>query len=171
MINEIFKTIEDFPDYEVSNLGNVKSNKNKKRNGKIVSILKSQIKRNGYSCVHLVKDRKVFTKNIHRLVAETFLEKIEGKPQVHHLDGDRINNNLPNLKWVNHKENSSVENLKLNLWTRLEGRNKFTDNEIITIYFLVTNGKKSREICKEFNISIQHLQSIKNKKTRKHLWK
>lgn len=42
---------------------------------------------------------------LHRIVAETFLDKVEGKNHVNHLDGDKTNNNRYNLEWCTHKEN------------------------------------------------------------------
>lgn len=42
----------------------------------------------------------------HRLVATAFLEKIEGKDYVHHIDGDKLNNSVDNLRWVASSENA-----------------------------------------------------------------
>lgn len=45
------------------------------------------------------------TKQLHRLVAEAFVPNPEGKPCVDHIDGDRQNNSLDNLRWVSYSEN------------------------------------------------------------------
>lgn len=42
---------------------------------------------------------------LHRLVAECFLEKVEGKTFVNHIDGDKTNNEVSNLEWVTQSEN------------------------------------------------------------------
>lgn len=42
---------------------------------------------------------------IHRLVAKTFIPKIDGKDIVNHIDNDRLNNRVDNLEWVTAKEN------------------------------------------------------------------
>lgn len=44
-------------------------------------------------------------KAVHRLVAEAFLEKSEGATMVDHIDGNRLNNCVENLRWVAPKEN------------------------------------------------------------------
>ena len=42
---------------------------------------------------------------VHREVAKLFIENKENKPQVNHIDGDKLNNHYLNLEWVNNSEN------------------------------------------------------------------
>lgn len=42
---------------------------------------------------------------VHRLLALKYIPNPEGKAQVNHKDGDRLNNSLDNLEWVTHQEN------------------------------------------------------------------
>lgn len=64
-------------------------------------MIKKCINPIGYYIVHL--DRKVYT--LHRLLALTFIPNPENKPEVDHIDGNRLNNSLSNLRWATHKEN------------------------------------------------------------------
>lgn len=79
--------------------------------GQVRRILKSgKIKpvksREGlYYTVSLSKHNVKKSFSVHRLVAETFLEKTEGKTEVNHKDGDKHNNCVDNLEWVTQKEN------------------------------------------------------------------
>lgn len=94
---EIWKTIKDFPNYEVSTHGRV-------RNKKTGHILKPIPDKDGYLRVHLNTDRNV--KRVNRLVADAFIPNPENKPHVNHLDGIKSNNCVTNLVWATIKENN-----------------------------------------------------------------
>ena len=112
---EIWKNIANYNNYEVSSFGNVR-NKNTGR------ILKHGII-GGYYCVGL-SNIKTKTFSVHRLVALTFIENIENKPEVNHKDKNKLNNILSNLEWATIKENSihrsngviQTTNQNLNVW-------------------------------------------------------
>ena len=91
-------------EYQVSNLGNVKSFKFGKE-----KILKPVKDTDNYLRVVLCKDRKQKSYLIHRLVAEVFIPKIEGKNNVDHIDSNRQNNIYTNLRWCTIAENNSFE--------------------------------------------------------------
>ena len=100
---EIWKYIENFPQYQVSNLGRILSLKNPKK----PKILKGRITKKGYHQVHLHDiNGKSYSKQVHRLVLETFSPKVDMKLlEVNHKDENKLNNNLSNLEWVTHTEN------------------------------------------------------------------
>lgn len=64
-------------------------------------------KANGYKTVDLWEDGKSHKKTIHRLLAEAFIPNPENKPTVDHIDGNRQNNSLSNLRWATYSEQNS----------------------------------------------------------------
>lgn len=96
----IWKDIEGATNYEISNNGNVRNKTTKK-------ILKGRKTKGGYLQVSIKFDGEEKFKNqyIHRLVAEAFIENKNNKKEVNHKDGNKLNNNLNNLKWVTSSEN------------------------------------------------------------------
>jgi len=94
--------------YMVSSDGRVKSLPKGKGNGNKSRILKLEsIVRNhtAYHRVSLSKDGKVKRFQVHRLVAFSFIDLVEGKDFVNHIDNNGANNNVSNLEWVTHSEN------------------------------------------------------------------
>jgi hypothetical protein len=77
--------------YEISTTGVV-------RNGNTGRILKTKLT-DGYEVIILRVDGVLRTCRIHRLVAAAFLPNPLNKAEVHHIDGNKINNNVTNLSW------------------------------------------------------------------------
>lgn len=75
-------------------------------NGKMKE-LKGTPNKHGYPTVKLKKDGEYKTQSVHRLIAKTFIDNLENKPYVHHIDHDRLNSQKKNLEWATPKENKN----------------------------------------------------------------
>ena len=84
--------------YEINKNGEVRNAKNK-------NTIVGDINNCGYYRVSLYNQGQSKRYFRHRLVAEQFLDKPEGKDFVNHIDGDKSNNSLENLEWVSQSEN------------------------------------------------------------------
>lgn len=93
---ELWKVIEGFPTYQISNHGRVKN-----INGR---ILKCGLNKNGYPTAHLLRHGTYMTKEIHVLVAKAFIKGERPGTIVKHIDNDKTNNHVLNLKWISHQE-------------------------------------------------------------------
>ena len=95
---EYFRAVSVFTNYEVSSVGRV-------RNSKTGRVLKPSDNNWGYLQVVLRKNCATKTFKVHRLVAETFIENPLSKRCVDHIDGNKRNNTIENLRWASDSEN------------------------------------------------------------------
>lgn len=63
------------------------------------------INQDGYKTVRMQINGNRKTFRIHRLVGEHFVPNIYNKPEINHIDGDKLNNHFSNLEWCTHSEN------------------------------------------------------------------
>lgn len=94
-----FKTLSDFPNYLIYDNGKVYSVKSKK-------FLSAGLSHNGYGMVILQNKGVRKTFRVNRLVAQVFIPNPESKATVNHIDGVKTNNNVSNLEWATHSENT-----------------------------------------------------------------
>lgn len=92
-----WRIIEEFPRYSVSSTGSVRNN----TTGRILKASKSYL----YVDLYFGGNHKVIA--VHRLVAKAFIENPQNKDCIDHIDTNKENNNVSNLRWVTHRENTN----------------------------------------------------------------
>jgi anaerobic ribonucleoside-triphosphate reductase activating protein len=102
---EIWRDIEGFKGYQVSNLGNVRSLNYRKTNK--IQNLKLYLSgpNRGYKSVSMQVGDKVIRRNVHRLVAIAFIPNPQNLPEINHIDENGLNNNISNLEWCDRRYN------------------------------------------------------------------
>ena len=119
---EIWKTLKGYEgDYEVSNMGNVRSVDkvftcySLRGNGihertRYGRVLQPSIQNNGYCVVWLSRNGKVKAHTVHRLIATTFIENPNNYYCVNHKNGNKTDNRVENLEWLNRSTHQSIHN-------------------------------------------------------------
>lgn len=98
MTNQDFVPLQDFPDYLINKLGEIK-------NIHLNRIKKIGVGKRGYPVVSLCQGKRQYVRTVHVLLARTFLPNPKNLPQVNHIDGNKLNYQLSNLEWCTAKEN------------------------------------------------------------------
>ena len=111
---EEWRIIEEFPNYYISNLGEVKNKNNK--------ILKQNNNLYGYKRIGLYKDGEQYFRYIHRLVAFAFLTSADMSYVVNHKDEDKANNCVDNLEWISRCDNTNYGTRNQRVSEKLKGR-------------------------------------------------
>lgn len=161
----IWKDIPDFPQYQINNIGQIRSFKNSKE-GKLLALSPTSDSDPRLK-VKLSKDNKRYSFSVHRLMMKIFcpVENME-KLEVNHIDGNPQNNILENLEWVTSEQNHSHYKNILIPQRKEEGifivgrKPDFLkiifDNGIIHYY------KGENEVVAALNISRNTINRIKN---------
>ena len=131
-LEEEWKDIEDYPNYQISNFGRVKSKERytKAKDNEIIhrkdKMLRSQTDTKGYKYVRLYNSKGFKAKKIYRLVAEHYIPNLDSKPQVNHINGDKADNRVENLEWCTDLENKhhAIENGLVDLELRKSNMSK-----------------------------------------------
>lgn len=168
---EVWKTIPGWENYEVSNIGRVRSKNRiegwrgttRVRAGRILKQRVILV----YPSVGLKMKPRTQTALVHRLVAITFIENPNNLPVVNHKDCDPLNYHVDNLEWTTQKENiAHTVSLGRNVKGETHGCSKFTEDQVR----LIRQSKEgSVSLAKHFGVDRHTISRIRSRKMWKHV--
>ena len=147
-----YRPLRQSDDYLVLSDGRLYSRKSRK-------FLTKKIDSSGYvkySITTIWNDRigkNGIVVNAHRIIAEAFIPNPENYPYVHHIDGNKLNNDVSNLQWVSAKQNTA-EFLKSGIRRKRKKREKYTED---------LPGEEWKEIRNYENYLVSNMGRIRNK--------
>lgn len=155
MEKEIFKGIPGFEDYAVSDLGQVISYKFGKQR-----LLKSRTAGDGYRRVVLYKNGIIDNRKISELVLTTFVGLRPEKMTVSHLNNNKIDDRLKNLKWETFLQNMR-RRISMDQKGEKNANAKLTEKDIIQIKILLKQAYTQGYIAGMFNVNQSYISQIK----------
>jgi len=164
---ETWKQIPDFPLYEASTLGRIRSWM-PFHGEPIPRILKASPASKGRMRVFLRRDGITYTIQVHRLILETFVgPRPEGMESCHYNDNCH-DNRIENLRWDTQEANRADQR-RNNKYCRGEDRpeSKLTEAQVVEIRNRFANGEKAQKLAEEYGICRDNIYHIKSG----HVWK
>jgi hypothetical protein len=169
---EFWKDIEGYEGfYQISNLGRVKALPNSGTGRRPYErILKDCDSGHGYKYVSLTNGVKRKNNYIHRLIANAFLSNPKNLPQVNHIGGNKSNNVLTNLEWIDLTGNMQHA-YSLGLIPRGEKNHlsKLSESQVREIRILYDSGVHRETVKALYNISFPQYHRIGHRKLWKHI--
>lgn len=153
-VEEIWKPIPEFPGYEVSNRGQVRSYKTREGIASFpLRILKPSSDGNGYLGINLCKDGVRYRRRIASLVLLAFVGSRPDGLEVCHNDHNKANNHLGNLRYDTHKANTSEG-------PRSKGPRLLSRKEVLDIRVKRMNGARVKDLALQYGVSRRVISGI-----------
>ena len=155
----MFKTIKDYPFVEIS------SNCEVRRVGK-TTILKPYISK-GYLRYNIKYQGKTYHLMQHRLMAQAYIDNPEGKDQVNHIDGNKLNNSTTNLEWCTASENQvHARDTGLNpvLYGEDTSSAVLTEVDVRNVCKMIEQGMRNCDVEKVSNATRSQIKDIRTGK-------
>lgn len=162
-------TIGDIPGYEVRSDGTVWSTRNWRGYGE--RQVAPVVGQGGYLKVRLsLPGGRRINRNVHRLVAESFLGPRPDGAHIRHLNGDQTDNRVSNLAWGTHAENMRDRDAHgTTARGSANGSSRLTEQDVLAIRTLAAGGLSQRSIAARFDVSQTAIWRILNEKGWTHV--
>lgn len=154
-------------DYIVSTEGKIYSTKNVGR-GKYHKEISQRQTQDGYMIVTVGTNRNRKQMRVHRIIAEAFIPNPDNLPEVDHIDCNKKNNNVINLRWLGSLENKKRTPFETRSRTHKgekNGRAKLTENDVREIRKLYSDGVSQYQIAKMYGRGWSTIHNIIIKNT------
>ena len=157
-----WRPIPSFPDYEVSERGDVRRRRVTAQGTVAGKLMKPWVREDGYRMYILRRDKKSFHPRAHQLVAEAFIgpRPFDGA-EVCHKDGTRSNDHWENLRWDSRSANHMD---KRRHGTSIGGerhhRAKLTREDIAAVFEMRARGMTQRDIGAAVGVRQPHIGRI-----------
>ena len=159
---EEFRDLKDFDNYQISNLGRIYSKKRR------TCLKVKRLGNSGYYQIRLSKDGKYVYKNLHRLLAETFIPNPNNYRTVNHINGNKLDNRLANLEWA---DDCKQQHESCLLGLKPTTQHILTTEEIIEVYKLYSEGVSQGKLAKQFNTRKQQIAKLVKGQRHKDLFR
>lgn len=160
--------------YKVSDCGEVKSLDRVTFDGRKLKGKPriAEVAKNGYSRMLLWSGDKSNKCLVHRLVAQAFIPNPDSKPQVNHIDGNKLNNHADNLEWATGSENQAHA-VRTGLRSIQVGEQasqaKLTQLEALDVLTRIANGARDIDVVRATGFNRATINDIRHRRTWKHL--
>ena len=149
---ESWLQITEFPDYEISDLGQIRNWR-----GNILAGHRAGWKL-AYRYITLTKNRHSSSRSIGRLVLTTFAGPAPDGYECRHLNGVHHDDRLANLAWGTHSENL-LDQRRHDTWWKT-GRQKLVPDDITTIFGMRAEGMTQTRIAHRMGVQQPQISRI-----------
>jgi len=169
-LQEIWKSVDGYPNTEVSNLGNLRS-----LFRGVIKPRATYVNKNGYEMVGLQNKSERKHKRVHVLVSEAFIGPKDKNMDVNHIDGNKLNNTLDNLEYMSRSDNCKHA-FRLGLsYTPFRERGEshcrsiLSNSDVLSMRDKFSHGETRRNLATEFCVSYYTVWDITERRSWTHI--
>jgi len=154
--------VNNYEDYVIFSTGKVYSKKHKK-------FIKPHISNQGYLRIEISKNNNPKKYFVHRLIAEHFIENLYNLPSIDHIDRNKLNNDISNLRWSSRTLQNINKNIQKTNTTGFTGVQFIKKDNSYMARWSINNKEYSKTFSlKKYENAKQLAIEYRNKMEEKH---